>query len=220
VPVRDQFVIDVEDAPVEVGIERLTRLALYAMPVVSRADVVSWPPTAEEFLVTRELPTIDDYRHWVGTGAYSAVLADGALLQLTYECIGGEITAHRLAYVPSPFEMDQNLLTQEPILDVFDVYASGRPADVILATTIRFDYDPSSASADHPVVHLTINSPSCRIACASPLRIGRFIDFVFRHFYPNEWRIHPYLASLPGGGWGTRTLTESEAEGTHIAWRV
>lgn len=197
-----------------------SELALYTMPVVSRADVVSWPPTAEDFLPARDLPTIDDYRHWVATGAYSAMLADGALLQFTYECSGGALTAHRLAYVPSPFAMDRNLLMQEPIIDVFDMYASGRPADVILGTMIRFDYDPGRASIDHPAVHLTINLPSCRIACTSPLRIGRFIDFVFRHFYPDEWRLHPYLARLPGGGWGTQTLTDPEAEGTHIAWRV
>ncbi len=195
-----------------------SELALYAMPVVSREDVVSWPPTRKEFLPTRAVPTPDDYRHWVAIGAYSAVLADGALLQFTYECIGGTLTAHRLAYVPSPFAMDRDLLAQEPILDVFDMYANGRPADVILATTIRFDYDPGNASTGHPAVHLTVNSPSCRIACASPLRIGRFIDFVFRHFYPDEWRLHPYLARLPGGGWGTRTITEPEAQGTHIAW--
>jgi hypothetical protein len=197
-----------------------SELVLYALPVVSRADVVSWPPTGQEFLPARELSTTDHYRHWVATRAYSAVLVDGALLQFTYECIGRELVAHRLAYIPAPFEMDRNLLAQEPILDVFDMYANGRAIDVILATAVRFDYEGSSPSSEHPAVHLTINSPSCRIPCAGPLRIGRFIAFVFQHFYPDEWRLHPYLARLPGRGWGTRTLTHSESHGPHIAWRV
>lgn len=195
-------------------------IALYAQPVVARSDVVSWPQGHGSSLPIRDVPTITDYRDWLSANAYSAVLLDGALLQLTYECIGRELTAHRLAYVPAPFAMDQELLAQEPLLDVFDSYAAGSTADVVLATTIRFDYDPETATAGHPATHLTINSACCRIACAGPLRLGRFIQFVFGHFYPELVQEHTYLRSLATLGWAERTITDDEVEGPHMAWRL
>ena len=144
--------------------------ALYTNPVVNQLGRVSWRPgkTGLEFLPSRTLPTASDYRHWLEAGSYSAVLSDGALLQITYEFEGHQLVAHRLAYVPCPFEVEPDLLASEPLLEVYDLHAGGHVHSVVLGTVIRFDFDRRSARRGHSASHLTINGPSCRIPCAAP----------------------------------------------------
>jgi hypothetical protein len=108
----------------------------------------------------------------------------------------------------------------DPLLDVFDLYADSHTRDVVLDTVVRFDYDPDNAAPGHPAVHMTINATHCRIACAAPMRVGQFADFIFRHFYPEIWELHPYFSRLPRSDFGERTVTQEEAERVHVAWAV
>ncbi|MFE0580726.1 DUF2290 domain-containing protein [Streptomyces sp. NPDC058874] len=173
-----------------------------------------------QFLVNRGDPCLEDYRRWVQSGAYSAYLRDGALLQITYDIEGGEVTGHRLGYIPCPYRLDPEMVLQDPLLDLVDMHAEADPTGMVLHSAVRFDYDPASASTGHPASHLTINSANCRVACAAPMHLGRFIDFIFRHFYPDLWKAHlPYFSAGAGKELGTRTLTEDDLSGLHIAWR-
>lgn len=198
-----------------------SEIALYTNTVRTVDGVVSWQPyvSSTRFLSKRRSMT-SAYRHWIKTGAYSAVLADGSLLQFTYEFAGSSLIRHRLAYVPCPFTVDAALLQTEAILDVFDLYADGRTEDVVLHTTVRFDFDLSQAGPEHPAAHLTINGAECRVPCAGPLRIGQFVDFVFRNFYPDLWRTHPYLRKLPKSPVGARTVSDDEMQRLHVSWRA
>jgi hypothetical protein len=195
-------------------------LALYVNPVVMSGGRVSWGSFAAgaRFLTGRDHTTLSQYQTWLADGAYSALLFDGSLLQLTFDFAGHQLVGHRLAWVPCPFAVDLDLLLVESPTEVMDLYADGSPHDVALKTIIRFDYDIARAAPDHPAAHLSINSTECRIACSAPLRLSHFVDFVFRNFYPDYWSVHPYLASLSRVGWGDRTVTEEEAARLHVAW--
>ena len=107
-----------------------------------RVTRISWhghDPRAD-FLVTRQHGTIEQYLHWLTTGAYSAVLLDASLLQITYDLIGSEVVAHRLAYIPCPFIVDTEFLEEgNPIDEVVGMYVE--LSDVALRSPIRFDYD-------------------------------------------------------------------------------
>ena len=77
----------------------------------------------------------------------------------------------------------------------------------MLASVIRFDFDPLRATKNelprtrfHPDSHVTLNSTLCRIPCAAPLRLGNFVEFVFKHFYPDVWDSHKYLRELSREG--------------------
>lgn len=92
---------------------------------------------------------------------------------------------------------------------------------MILHSAIRFDFDfdPGSAAPGHPAAHLTINSADCRIACAAPMHIGRFTDFIFRNFYPDLWKAHlPFFGSSATREAGPRTLTPEERNIPHLYW--
>jgi hypothetical protein len=159
-------------------------LAISTSSVTRAKGLVTWHRRqgAGEFLPQRRVPTIEAYRTWVANSDYSAMLFDGALLQITYEFSDHGLLRHRLAYVPCPFNVDPELWSAFPVLDVIDLYAEGEAKNVVLRATLRFDYDAEAAAKGHPAAHFTINAPSCRVGCIAPMRLGQFIDFVFRHF--------------------------------------
>ncbi len=66
---------------------------------------------------------------------------------------------------------------------------------------------------------MTINGPDCRIACVAPLHPYRFIDFVFRHFYPTLRSSHrEWFEEAAGRRLGGRVLTPQDARGLHLMW--
>lgn len=195
-------------------------IALITNPVVDDGSRVGWPIGSDDprFLRDRGLPSINDYRWWIEHSLYSAVLFDGALLQLTYEFADRTLVSHRLSYVPCPFDVDTDLLATDPLVDVFDVYAAGPSKTVVPRSMIRFDFDANAEQDDHPAAHLTINSVDCRVACAAPLRLGLFVDFIFRHFYPAEFASQVWLGKVPAGALAPHTVTEDQRGRIHINW--
>src|SRR5438552_13664684 len=115
-----------------------SEIALHAKPVTIRGGRVSWPESGQEFLPTRGT-SVSVYRSWIETGQYSALLYDGALLQISYEFAGNQLIAHRLAWVPCPVGIDEQLLQDEPAVEVFDLFATD-VANVMLRAMLRFDF--------------------------------------------------------------------------------
>lgn len=184
----------------------------------TRVSWNAWDPTTP-FLPSRGDPSLEDYRRWTGAGAFSALLFDGALLQITYDLEAGAVTGHRLAYIPCPYRLDPDMIRSDPILDVLDLHIQTDPTSMVLHSAVRFDYDPGSAAPGHPASHLTINSAQCRIACAAPLHVGRFADFVFRHFYADVWTAHrSYFSRAATRPIGDRTLTDEDRNSPHLMW--
>src|SRR4051794_6112027 len=99
-------------------------------------DTVTWrsPTPLERFVDFADYPTVRTYRRWAEAGEYSALLPDGSLLQLRYRVVGGQVTAHRLAYVPCPYRVDEDLLATEPLSDVLDVHAAEPHDDITMQT--------------------------------------------------------------------------------------
>src|SRR5947209_6508147 len=102
-----------------------SEIALHANPVAIFGGRVTWAGLARrrEFLPVRN-ESLGTYRAWLESGAYSALLFDGALLQLSYDFAGNQLIGHRLAWIPCPLGLDQDLLQSEPALEVFDLYAA------------------------------------------------------------------------------------------------
>ncbi|MEV7618921.1 DUF2290 domain-containing protein [Microbacterium sp. NPDC089321] len=194
-------------------------IVYYWNPIDEAPQHVSWHSTTNEpFLSNHDDISVASYIYWLRNGMYSAVLADGSLLQITYFFDGNRIMGHRLAFVPCPVTIDQSMVADGlPLADVVELHLA--TADqVLMKSMIRFDFDPLNARPRHPEAHLTLNSIECRIACVSPLRIGRFIDFVFRNFYPTFHEQDPYLQQMPQSGWFDNTIVEDDRRSLHVAW--
>lgn len=166
-------------------------------------------------LFRSEFATVTEYCRWLEVQAYSAILYDAAILQLSYDFRGDQLLGHRLVYYPCPFDVDEELLRTEPVLDAISLYQGRGDSVVHLRTPLRFDCDLLSQVEGHPATHLTLLSSHCRWAVVAPLSLGHFIRFIFRHFYPQLWHAHDFIRTWPQ--WlGTRTITPEEERGLHI----
>lgn len=182
---------------------------------------VTWGSTATAYgpLVGQGDGTIGEYRHWLSANAYSAILFDGSIVQITYDYAGNLLTKHRLLYFPCPFLLPSELLDELPILELVDHYIDRGIDEVRLKTPVRFDYEREADAADHPTSHLTFQSPDCRIPVVSPLSLGHFVEFVFRNFYPQQWKDHRFIRE-----WQThefeRTIDVDEMKRLHLTYAV
>lgn len=194
-------------------------LAHWWNPFTVSSKRMTWSSNRIEgkFLNERIEPSVETYLDWLKNGEYSVLLRDGALIQITYDLEGKRPVGHRLAYIPCPFKLDWGLFDERiAIGDFIEIHAEvGSP--VLMRSGIRFDYDPNSP-ADHPATHLTFNSVDCRIACAGPLRIGRFFKFVFQNFYALDYKRHSYLSKLPQDDWFPYTITKDDQKLMHLNW--
>lgn len=183
-----------------------------------RNQRLSWPQIADSNLFRQKSPTVDEYCRWIEARAYSALLFDGSLLQVTYDLDAGNVVGHRLVYFPCPFDIDEVRLREEPILDVISDYKASVEA-VRLRSPIRFDFDPANHTSGHPRTHLTVLWDHCRWAVSTPLSLGHFVRFIFRHFYPELWRSHEFLRKWSQSYVAKGALSDDEAAHLHIAWR-
>jgi len=167
--------------------------------------------------VTDKFATVAEYSDFVEGALYSAVLYDGALLQVSYDFTGADLVGHRLCYYPCPFDMDQELIRSEPIGDVIAYYRQSRDVMVNLRSPCRFDYDTANAATGHAAVHLHLISAECRWPVSHPVSIGDFVRFVFRRFYPKMWAAHEFLRMWPLGGPRGRTIAMEEESELHVS---
>lgn len=198
-------------------------VAVYTNSVVKQhgregSTRVTWANTKSlpGSLFRGDFATVDDYRGWLAAGAYSAILFDGAVLQFSYDFTGDHLIGHRLGYYPCPFDVDQDLLRTEPMLDVIELYESHSPSSIRLRSPLRFDYDLQSGSDEHPTAHLTLLSSHCRWPVVAPLSPGHFVRFLFKHFYPSLWKALRFLRDWPQQ-LGERTITAEQEQILHIA---
>lgn len=179
---------------------------------------VSWH-TSYEFNPSRPYATIAQYVEWATQSHYSAVLPDASLLQITYDLVGGVVAGHRLAYVPCPVVVDAELLLEEAFVDVVETHLEDGLRSVVLRSPVRFDYDPAATKPRHPAAHLTMNGPDCRIGCIAPVHPYQFLDFVYRHFYPDlhnagrEWFDGEAMRRFD-----ERATLEDMEEQMHVTW--
>jgi hypothetical protein len=177
---------------------------------------VTWAPEASGGLFKGDFTCISDYRRWIDENAYSAILYDGSILQMSYDFSNNEMIGHRLAYLPCPYDLDINFLVEMSLDEAICLYQDSGQAVVRLRSAIRFDWDSSVSNPNHPDVHVTLNSAHCRWAVVAPLSVGHFVRFVFKHFYPGFWEIHSFLRDWPQR-LGDRSITASQEESLHIA---
>ncbi len=201
-----------------------TDLILFPNSVLEQNGIVGWHGVpGKPFALDYQLPGINTYISLLRDWHFSAILRDGSLLQLRYVVDDGHIVRHNLAYIPCPVIINWDELQNGAIADIVEGYLARDDLSefIALRTPVRFDFAPESAAVGHPATHLTLNGSSCRIACIAPLHPYRFIDFIFRHFYPTQHaRESAWFAVASGEHLGTRVLTNDDARGIHVSWDI
>jgi len=175
---------------------------------------LTWPSGA--LPVGSDSPTVDDYKELLTARAYSAMLSDGALLQISLDIRGSELVGHRLALIPPPFDFDDDDLDEFGFVDLVDYY-SNDISRLRLRCPIRFDFSPKSATDDHPASHATLLWSHTRIPVVGPLSLGHFVRFIFRNFYPDIGVDHPRLIKWPIQG--IRPSSVAREDEVYLFWR-
>jgi hypothetical protein len=170
------------DQLVELGIA-VTRSAVVSRDIGRRRTYVGFSRPA--VIERPAFGSIDEYLLAVRTGSWSAVLMDGSLVQLEYECEAISIEWHRLTFLPIPWPIESALLVQESLYDAIEMCRDD--SEIVLRTPLRFDYAPLNAREEHPASHCHFNHEACRLAVASALTPREFIRLVLRTSFPVLW---------------------------------
>jgi len=160
--------------------------------------IVTWPSTNGGALSDHVFASIQEYRYLLANREYTALLFDGALIQVSYTFEADEFIGHRLCYYPCPLVLSPDSGIPE-FADYFDsqlsselelqnglLYATA-PIDSALSLRLRgplrFDYDLRNTAEGHSATHLHIVHEDVRWPIYGPMSIGHFVRLVFRRFY-------------------------------------
>ncbi len=151
--------------------------------------LVRYSKEASFAAVLRNQTYVDAYRELRLARSFNILMLDGAMLQMNYEFVSGELLRHRLAFLPSPdlLEYQNNPELYEEELLYADVVDKG-----VVTVPLRFDFDgrPDVAiPVEHPRSHLTIGQyRDCRIPVSAGVTPRSFVDFVLASFYRSASR--------------------------------
>ena len=135
---------------------------------------------------------MEEFRRTIKERWYSLLMFDGAAIQISYLFKNGELQKHRLCYFPCPVFFEQDDIAQLGILDLLE-YVTNEDLDdrLRIEGPVRFDFDLSAGSTEHPPSHLTISRSTSRVPVSYPLSVGHFMKFVFENFYPDQEEVSP-----------------------------
>lgn len=179
-------------------------------------------PNTEIGIIASGGMTLEEYLSLIESGRYSAILFDYSLVALECTVIKGAISRHRYLYIPCPLK--DSVTRGRPVeLPIGDFLEQLDPIEIresiISQGFIRFDYttDPTPSELHHPLSHVTLSSPNCRIALRAPISIADFLTFIFDNFYPGKektWLKYQPFLTCPGED----TIRTHETMRMHLYW--
>lgn len=169
-------------------------------PIIQRSGdsiFVTWSTssTGQNPLYTEA--TLNEYERLVRERQYSALLFDNSIIQMSVEFQERQLKKVRLVYFPCPIESFHIDMSELSILDYLEMTnEKDFRKDITLNGPLRFDYDETAKSDNHPAAHFTIIRNTCRIPTYAPISCGHFLHFIIEQFYPN-WQHRTAISAIP-----------------------
>ena len=165
----------------------------------------------------RNIPYAEIYDSLAKERSFNLRMLDGALVQMMYVYVHGNLKSYRLAYFPSPYlEEFQN---NPEIYQDDEVYANVVSRNIV-SFPVRFDFDLDSGrhqEVAHPKSHLTLGQyRNCRIPVTAPLTPFRFVDFLLRNFYHTASEQYAERLPPPRGGLFSESIIPVERDVVHV----
>jgi hypothetical protein len=181
--------------------------------------LVTWSNDVSLSALFDRTSALDEYLATLRNRWYTAILFDGAMLQVSYTFTGDSLKKHRLSFYPCPIHFTSSECEQYTIQELIELLDGNEFRDRIrLEGPLRFDFDLDAGTNDHPASHLTISRTSCRIPISAPLSLGHFVRFLFRHFYPAEWAGSKALREWACST-GNACLPDIEEDHLYVHWK-
>jgi len=182
-----------------------------------RRVLITWSNSQALDTDMREYASWLEYVALVRGRQYTALLSDFSLLQMSYWLERGRIVKHRLGYFPCPLLVDPDEVEEWGLLDWLELLRGEDLRERLRQDApLRFDFDPAASGEGHSASHLHVSRQCCRIPVYAPLSPGRFIHFIFSHFYPNDWSRSGFLRSWPCRQ-APRTISPAERRELHLS---
>lgn len=181
-----------------------------------RKTLVTWASAGISTSFTDyEFATLNEYLQFIEARQFSALLFDGALLQISYTVHRDEeVVDHRLCWYPCPVHLTREDLEVAPIEEI----VRSTPVTAMRCRgPVRFDFSPHQTKEGHSSSHLHVFQEGCRVPVKGPLDLYTFSNFVLSHFYPKPWAFHKATFAAVGWGGGC-TLTAAEFRSPHLFW--
>lgn len=134
----------------------------------------------------KSFTTLTQYHHIIETNSYHCLLFDGSLIRVNFEFEDDLLLKQNLLWWPAPYDYGNILQGVFPPIDILkDFYGDQEwHKNIRMRSPIRIDFDSTNNQKDHPHSHMHIENEETRINAVSPICFNRFIDFIFRNFYP------------------------------------
>jgi hypothetical protein len=154
------------------------------LETIGKTSLVTFENGNNLSVALKQLAYPELYSLMVELRLYTALLADGALFQVSYEFYGADLMRHRLGFWPSPF---LQRFQDDPELYMEDVFYADVLSRAIVPFPVRFDFDARPGVYEpvrHPMSHLTLGQyERCRIPVSAALAPVQFAHFILRNFY-------------------------------------
>lgn len=126
------------------------------------------------------------YHHILKTNSYHCLLFDGSLIRVNFEFEDDFLLSQNLLWWPAPYDYGDMLQEGFSPVDVLEDFYGDQNwhQNIRMRSPIRIDFDSTNNRKEHPHSHLHIENDETRINTASPICFNKFVDFIFRNFYP------------------------------------
>jgi hypothetical protein len=149
---------------------------------------VSWTTTPNLGYLFSDFATLEHYQAVLLNRDYNILLADGSIVQVSYQVEGDEVTRHRLCYFPCPFLVDTDEIAEYGLNDLIDLLCADEfQSRLRLVSPVRFDFDAEFFDEYHHYSHMTTIKKTCRVPAFGPLSVGHFLRFVLSYFYQSHF---------------------------------
>lgn len=134
--------------------------------------------------------SIEAYNIVVSRRSYQMVLFDNSVIRCSMIFDNeGMLLSQNFSYIPCPLNcfLEKEIGIDE-VSDSIDVGLL--EADkLLMRTTVRFDYDSSNDTTEHPANHVHMQSPGTRMLTNGPICFNKFIKHIIENFYPNSYYV-------------------------------
>ena len=131
---------------------------------------------------------LNQYLHILTNNSYHCLLFDGSLLRVNFEFKNNLLLTQNLLWWPAPFDNEYiEMLAEFAAADIVEDFFEDNDwhKKIKMRSPIRIDFDSSNNTSTHPQSHMHIQHEDTRLNTNEPICFNRFVDFIFRNFYPD-----------------------------------
>jgi hypothetical protein len=131
--------------------------------------------------------TLEQYEHILKAGAFHCIIFDGSIIRSSFTFEGNSLKAHSHLWWPSPYIENESFSGEYTPQNRYEDFLTdpNLKEKIRMRTPVRIDYDPTSETEIHPLIHMHTQHHESRIYIEKPICFNKFVKYIFQNFYPD-----------------------------------